>query len=192
MKINFVYSTIYDNLLTEMSKKAFSEEQMKEMEFYKEEFEASWKKDERKVIKEMEKISNLKFNGNKNCFLVYHMRYTAISNPLTLKREQHLERAKTVLIHELIHTLMEDNKEKLAKLINKTYPEEGVEFKIHVPVLLITRKVIEKIYGEVILNEVLKDEERMPVLKSVWPEVNSIYPKFKKDIVKFLKNEKLR
>ena len=192
MKINFIYSTIYDNLLTEMSKKEFSEEQMKEMGFYKEELEASWKKEERKIIKEIEKTSNLKFSGNKTCFLVYNMRYSAISNPLTLKREPHLERAKTVLIHELIHTLMDDNKEKLAKLIDKTYPEENVEFKIHVPVLLITRKVIEKIYGEAILNEVLKDEERMPVLKSVWPEVNSIYPKFKKDIVKFLKNEKLR
>ena len=37
-----------------------------------------------------------------------------------------------------------------------------------------------------------KDEMKRDVLNSVWPEVNSVYKKFKNDIVKFLKNEKLR
>ena len=192
MKISFVYSSIYDNLLTDMSKKEFSSEQMKEMEFYKEELGASWQKDEKKIIKEIEKVSNLKFKKDRRCFLVYHMKYAAISNPLTLKREQHIERAKTILIHELIHILLSDNKEKIGKLIEKSYPEESFEFKIHVPVLLITRKVVENLYGKDLLNEILSDEMKRPVLKSAWPEVNSIYSKFKKDIIKFLKNEKLR
>ena len=143
MKIKFTYSPIYDNLLTEMSKKEYTSEQMKEMEFYKVELEATWKKEEKKIIKEIEKISKLKFKDDKECFLVYHMKYTAISSPLTLKREPHLERAKTILIHEIIHTLFSDNREKVAELIENTYPKEGFEFKIQVPVLLITRKVIE-------------------------------------------------
>ena len=191
MKLTFIYSTIYDSLLTEMSKKEFSANQEKEGYFYKEEFEAFWKKEEKKIIEEIEKVAKLKFKENRTCFLVQNMKYTAISNPLTLKRHQHLERAKTILIHELIHILLEDNKEKLEKLIAKSYPQESLEFKIHIPILLITRKVIENLYGAKDLQEILNDELKREILNSAWPEVNSIYPKFKKDIVRFLKNEKL-
>ncbi|MBS3168123.1 hypothetical protein J4216_03305 [Candidatus Woesearchaeota archaeon] len=191
MKIEFIYSPIYDNLLTDMSKKEFNEAQLKEMEFYKEELEAIWKKEESKIIKEIEKISNLKFKINRQCFIVNSMRYTAISNPLTIKKE-HIERAKTILIHELIHILFEDNKVKLKELIEKTYPEEAVEFKIHVPVLLITRKVIENLYGQKEFKIVLEKEMHIDLLNSVWPEVNTIYPKFKNDIIKFLKNNHLK
>ena len=192
MKIEFIYSPIYDNLLTDMSKKKFSVEQMKEMEFYREELEATWKKEESKIINSIEKISKLEFKGNKQCFLVYNMKYAAISNPLTIKREPYLTRAKTILIHEVIHTLFEDNKEKLQKIIEKTYPDESIEFRIHVPVLLITKKVIEEIYGDNIFQEIINKEMKIDILNSVWPEVNAIYPKFKNNIIKFLKNEKLR
>lgn len=192
MKLEFIYSPIYDNLLTEMSKKEFSIGQMKEMEFYKSEFEATWKKEENKITKEIEKISKLRFKSNRKCFLVYNMKYAAISAPLTIKREPHLERAKTILIHELIHILLEDNKDKIKNIIEKIYPEESLEFRIHVPVLLITKKVVENLYGDVLFQEIMKDEMKRDVLNSVWPEVNSIYPNFKNDIIKFLKNEKLR
>jgi len=128
MKLNFIYSPIYDNLLTDMSRKEFSNEQTKEMEFYKEEFEAIWEKDEEKVMKEIEKVANLKFNGNRNCFIVRNMKYAAISRPLTIKRVDHLDRAKTILIHELIHNLLEDNKNLVKSLIEKIYPLESTEF----------------------------------------------------------------
>ncbi len=192
MKINFQYSPIYDNLLTDMSNKKFSQEQMKEMLFYKEELEATWEKEERKIVREVEKVSKLKFRGNKDCFLVYNMKYAAVSKPLTLKRESHLERAKTILIHELVHILLEENRDKVTKIIEKTYPKDTVEFKIHIPVLLITKRVIENLYGDGLFQEILQDEMKRPVLNSAWPEVNRIYPRFKGDIVKFLKNEKLR
>lgn len=193
MKINFVYSQVYDNLLTEMSRKKFTLDQIKEMHFYKEELEAVWKKEEKRIIKEIEKVSKLKFSKkNIECFVVYHMKFAAISEPLTLKKESHLIRAKTILIHELAHILLQDNKEKIEKLIEKIYPDEDFEFRMHVPILLITRKVIEKIYGEGTFKEVLEDEMKRFVLNSAWPTVNSIYPKFKDNIIKFLKNEKLR
>src|SRR3989338_995320 len=191
MKLQFIYSPIYDNLLTDMSRKEFSTEQMKEMEFYKEELEATWKRKEKKIINVIEKTAKLKFKGNKTCFLVNNMKYKAISNPLTLKKEPHLERAKTIIIHELVHILLEDNKEKIKQLIEKIYPEESMEFKIHIPVLLITRKVVETIFGKELYEEIIKDEMKRDVLNSAWPEVNSIYDRFKKDIIKLLKNEKL-
>ncbi len=192
MKLNFTYATVYDSLLTEMSKKKFSQDQIKEMKYYKEEFEAYWKKDEKKILKEIETVSKLKFKADKVCYLVHDMKYAAISNPLTLKKHPHMERAKTILIHELIHILLEDNKEKVGELINKSYPYESTEFKIHVPILLITRKVVENIYGKEEVQEILNDEMKRDVLNAVWPTVNSMYTKFKGDIVGFLKNEKLR
>jgi len=90
-----------------------------------------------------------------------------------------------------VHILLEDNKEKIKQLIEKIYPEESMEFKIHIPVLLITRKVVETIFGKELYEEIIKDEMKRDVLNSAWPEVNSIYDRFKKDIIKFLKNEKL-
>ncbi len=191
MKLEFIYSPIYDNLLTDMSKKEFSNNQIKEMEFYKEELELIWKKEENKIIKEIEKISKLKFKSNRKCFIVNNMKYTAISNPLTVKRE-HIERTKTILIHELVHILFEDNKDKIKKLIEKSYPEESMDFKIHVPVLLITRKVVEKLYGEKEFNIILEKEMHIDILNSVWPEVNKIYSKFNSNIVLFLKNNHLK
>jgi len=85
----------------------------------------------------------------------------------------------------------EKHKEKIKQLIEKIYPEESMEFKIHIPVLLITRKVVETIFGKELYEEIIKDEMKRDVLNSAWPEVNSIYDRFKKDIIKFLKNEKL-
>ena len=192
MKIEFIYSPVYDNLLTDMSKKQFSIDQMKEMEFYKAELEASWEKEGNKISKEIEKVSKLKFKGNKTCFVVNTMKYAAISRPLTIKKEAHLERAKTILIHELIHTLLEDNREKIAKLIEKTYPAESLDFRIHIPILLITKKVVENLYGDTLFQEILSDEMKRDVLNSAWPEANRLYPKFKDNIINFLKNEKLR
>ncbi len=192
MKVNFVYSAIYDNLLAEMSKKNFSGFQAKEMHLYREEIAASWKKEENKIIKEIEKVSGLKFRESRNCFLVKNMKYAAISNPMTLKKQDKLIRAKTILVHELVHCLLEDNKEKILEMIEKIYPQESFEFRLHIPILLITRKVIEKFYGREILKEVIEDEMKRYLLNEAWPEVNSIYPNFKSNIIKFLKNENLR
>ena len=191
MKIEFIYSPIYDNLLTEMSKKEFTESQIKEMSFYKEEIEAIWKKDEKKIISEIEKVAKLKFKDNKKCNVVKHMKYTALSQPLTIKK-LHLQRANSVLIHELIHVLLEDNKDKVEKLIAKTYPEDSVEFKIHVPVLLITRRVVENLYGENEFKTILDKEMHIDLLNAVWPEVNEIYNKFNNNIVNFLKKNNLK
>ena len=188
MKINFVYSRVYDELLHRYIKKELSELFIKEMLLFNEEFEAFWEKDGKKIISNIEKISRLKFKGNKNCYLVSNMFYAAISEPLTLRKENLID-MKMRLIHELVHILISDNYNKLNDLINRIYPEESVEFRTHIPVLLITRKVVENIFGERSFKELL-DKDMKIELRYIWPEVNSIYPKFKGDIVRFLKNEK--
>ncbi len=189
MKVNFTYSKIYDNMLTEMSGKEFSDFQIEEMVLYKEDLEKSWKKGEKRIIKDIENIANLKFKGDKTCFLVNDMLYTAVSNPLTLKKNTKLESAKTILVHELIHKLFEDNSRKVSGLTKIIYPDESLEFRLHIPVLLIAKKVIEKNYGKNALNKEIRDEIETETLKKVWPEINKLSKRFKKDIIKFLKNE---
>ncbi len=191
MKLKFVYSSIYDNMLSEMSGKDFTATNVEDMLIYKKDIEDSWKKDEKKIIRDIEKFSGLKFKGDKNCFLVGDMIYTAISNPMTLKKHSNMKRTKTILVHELIHKLLEDNRKKVSNLIIRAYPEKSFEFKLHVPVLLITKKVIEKSYGKETLNRVIKDEMGREILSDVWPEVNRLSDKFRKDIIKFLKNENI-
>lgn len=189
MKVKFVYSKIYDNMLTEMSGKEFSDFQIEEMILYKGDLEKSWKKEEKMIVADIEKTANLKFNGDKTCFLVNNMLYTAVSNPLTLKKNSNLESAKTILVHELIHKLFEDNSRKVSELTKIIYPNESFEFRLHVPVLLIAKKVIEKNYGKNTLNKEIKNEMETEILNKVWPEVKKLSKRFDKDIIKFLKNE---
>ncbi len=191
MKINFIHSEIYDEMLTVMYRKEFNELEYSQTLDYKNKIASFWEKDELKIIKEIEKVSKLKFKSNKDCFVVSHMKYTAISNPLTIRRDNNLQMVRATLIHELIHLLFSENSDKVYKLINKTYKSESRDFKIHVPVLLIARKVLENLYGKNEYEKVLHRDSRLENLREVWPTANSIYYKFNNDIVKFLKNEKL-
>ena len=191
MKINFIHSEVYDEMLTAMHKEEFNEILELETLKYKEGLVSFWKKDENKIIKEIEKVSKLRFKSNQDCFVVSHMKYTAISNPLTVRRDDNLTMVRATLIHEIIHILMCENNKILSKLIDKTYPDESRDFKIHIPVLLIARRVLENIYGKEEYEKVLHRDSRLENLREVWPTANSIYYKFNNDIVKFLKNEKL-
>ena len=188
MKLEFIYSRVYDELLHRYIKKEFSEDYAKNMILFRDEFEAFWEKDGKKIILEIENISNLKFKGDKKCYLVSGMFYAAISEPLTIRKEN-IENMQQRLIHELVHIILSDNKNRLGKLIAGTYHNENNMFRNHVPVLLITRKVIENIFGVESFKRLL-DKDMKIELRCIWPEVNSIYPKFKGDIVRFLKNEK--
>ncbi len=191
MKLNFVYSQIYDEMLNKAIKKDLPEQTIREMLYFKEEIDAFWSKYDKKIISELEKVSGLKFKKNMDCYVVSKMFYAAISNPLTIRKDGSLESFKHKLIHELVHVLLNDNKNKTEKLILKSYSDEDFDFKNHVPVLLITRKVIENLFGKNEFEDLLKEDMKIE-LRYIWPEVNKIYPKFHNNIVKFLKNEKLR
>ena len=191
MKINFTYSQVYDEMLTSMSRKEFNDLEHLETLNYKEKFSNFWRKYEIKIIKEIENVSKLKFKSNKDCYIVSHMKYTAISNPLTIRRDGDLLTTRATLIHELIHILLTENSNKVSKLIEKSYPGESKDFKIHIPVLLITRKVLENLFGSKEYEKILNRDMHLDGLNEIWPTVNSIYNKFNNDIVKFLKNEKL-
>src|SRR3989344_1403285 len=85
MRINFFYSIPYDRMLTEMSGLEYSKKQSLEAKECMLQIDKNWRKIENRAIKEVEKVSKLKFKYDVTCFLVKNMAYNALSHPLTIK-----------------------------------------------------------------------------------------------------------
>ena len=194
MRVNFFYSAPYDRMLTEMSGLSYSDNQSSEVKKFLIKVEKDWRKVEKKVIKEIENISKIKFNGDVTCFLVKNMDYNALSHPLTIKIYNDYDKFNDVLIHEIIHLLLVQNYEsaKLLYLLERLYPNKDMSFIAHLPLFLIEKKVIENLFGARYYKNVLKEDNNIEGLKEVWEEANKINIRFinsKNGIIKFFENE---
>ena len=185
MKLNFQYSQVYDELLSYMSRNNFDNKQILELETFTIQLSNYWNKINNKILKEIEKVSGLKFKKDVDCFIVKHFGYRAISDPFTIKMNKDFNYLTGIIIHELIHILLKDN-EKILGLVNKKFSSQDNDFKVHFPVLLIERKVIENLFGEKFFNEIMKKDDHNPDLEYEWEEVNKVYNKFNSNIIKFL------
>ena len=185
--MDFVYSSVYDELFTVMKKKKYSGKQYIDMERFSASLQSFWEKEGGKIKKEIEKVSDLKFKYKLRCFVVKDMEFNAISFPFTLKYNNDLETIKGILIHELIHVLLRDN-HKVLDLVRKKFGYADYDFKVHFPVLLIQRRVTENLYGKEYFKKVLQQERDIDELGYEWDRVNQYYPKFEKGIVSFLQN----
>ncbi|AJF62498.1 MAG: hypothetical protein QT11_C0001G0349 [archaeon GW2011_AR20] len=185
MRINFEYSQIYDELLTYMSRNNYDNRQYLEMLRNTLEFEKNWRKNEKRIEKEIEKVSGLKLSKEVRCFIVKHLGYRAISYPLTIKFTRDFEYLTAVLVHELIHVMLNKN-ERVLTLVKKKFNFYQNDFKIHFPVLLIERKVIENLFGNKFFNNVLIKDDHNLELAYEWEKVNEVYDEFDTSIIKFL------
>ena len=184
MKLNFQYSQVYDELLSYMSRNNFDNKQILELETFTIRLSNHWKNLNDKVVKEIEKVSGLKFNSHVDCFIVKHLGYRAISDPFTIKMNKEFNYLTAVIIHELIHILLKDN-QKILNLVNKKFNQDN-DFKVHFPILLIERKVIENLFGQKFFSKVMQKDDHNPDLAFEWNEVNKAYDEFNNNIVKFL------
>jgi len=185
MRLNFQYSSVYDELFNYMSRNYFDNSQVLELETFTIQLGNYWNKNHNKIVKEIEKVSGLKFQSNVDCFIVKHLGYRAISEPFTVKMTKNFDYLTGVIIHELIHILLRDN-QKLLSLVNKKFAHEENDFKVHFPVLLIERKVLENLFGEKFFSKIMKKDDHNPDLAFEWENVNKVYDKFNNNIVKFL------
>jgi len=168
-----------------MSRNYFDNEQIIEMETFIIQLSNYFKDKQHRIIKEIEKVSGLKFSGDVNCFIVKHLGYRAISDPFTVKMHKDFNYLTGVLIHELIHILLKDN-QKILNLVNNKFKYEENDFKVHFPVLLIERRVIENLFGSKFFDKIMKKDDHNPDLAYEWSEVNKVYNKFNNNIIKFL------
>ncbi len=185
MKLNFQYSQVYDELFNYMSRNYFDNAQILELETFTIQLSNHFKDKQNNIIKEIEKVSGLRFQSNVNCFVVKHLGYRAISDPFTIKMYKDFDYTTAVVIHELIHILLRDN-QTILKIVNKKFAHEENDFKVHFPVLLIERKVIENLFGAKFFNKVMTKDDHNPDLAYEWKEVNNVYNKFNSNIIKFL------
>ena len=194
MRLNFFYSAPYDRMLTEMSGFDYSDKQSIEAKKYIIKIEKNWRKTGEKIVKEIEKVSKLKFRDDSTCFLVKNMYYNALSHPLTIKIHNDYDKFNDVLMHELIHVILvqNDKGKELLYDLNRLYPKKDKSFISHLPLLLIEKKVIENLFGSKYYNKILKEDEKIDGMKEVWEEANRLYNKFKNfnnGVVNFFKNE---
>ena len=101
MRLNFQYSSVYDELFNYMSRNYFDNSQVLELETFTIQLNNYWNKNHNKIVKEIEKVSGLKFQSNVDCFVVKHLGYRAISEPFTVKMTKDFDYLTGVIIHEL-------------------------------------------------------------------------------------------
>jgi len=181
MKINFEYSLAYDMMLGEMVGN-FNPASIENSRLYLDSVRSFWSKNEDKVIKEIEKVSRLKFKKAADCFIVNSMPYESLSHPFTIKIENNSDKLLAIFVHELTHILLVQNFKKVSSSINMI--DGDVNYRVHFPVLLIERKVLGK------LNKSYKKQKRTEDLDYVWKDVNKVYNEFKssnKGIADFLR-----
>ena len=140
-KIIFKYSWIYDQNWKKWIKiykrKKGRYPSTKQILNYIEKVEKLWRKDEKKILEELSKVSGLKWRSKIiYCYVVG--RCIPFSDPLTLSLYDKLDYFIDVLIHELIHQLFTqrgnmDKSKKAWNYINRKYRKESHTTRIHIP-----------------------------------------------------------
>jgi len=154
-KIIFKYSRIYDEFL---SKEVPTKKTIKRVLKYMKRLEKSWKKDEEKVLKEISKITSLKWREKEiHCYIV--RKAASLSDPLTLRIYNLQEKVRKIdflidiLTHELIHRIFtqEGNFQKTEKAwgyIDRKYKKESERTKTHIVIHAIHTHIYLKLYDK--------------------------------------------
>jgi hypothetical protein len=152
MIVEFVYSKVYCKVL--LRKEKLDLEILNRIDFQKRmgKIRNEWKKHERKILNEISRLTNLKWQESKvKCYLV--TRTIPFSEPLTIPVYKEIDRFIDVLIHELIHQIFmqgknyELSKEAWEYFLGK-YKDESWRTKIHIPLHAIHSHIYLKFFSE--------------------------------------------
>ena len=176
-KIKFVYSSIYDsgyrnskwvNEFLKKKKQKYPIE--KQILSYIKYIEKHWKKDEKKILKEISKITGLKWKEKEiKCYVIGFGR--PISDPLTLGICKYKNDFIDTLTHELIHQIQFQNEKKWPRwgkhLANK-YKKELFMTKAHIFLHAVHWKLIEKLFNKKRLNKSINFDKNFKDYKRAW------------------------
>jgi len=176
-KVVFRYSWYYDEKYRELhklskwkNKKYPSEKQILN---YIKIIEKLWKKDGKKILNELSKITRLQWK-EKNIICYVVGRCAPFSDPLTLSvYEKYPDYFIDILIHELIHQLFMQNwGDKKSRMtwnyINKKYKNESFKTRIHIPLHAIHMYIFLKFFSETRLKREIKWISFLPDYKKSW------------------------
>lgn len=188
-KVNFIYSPIYQEIIHSSSIKSekYNYQEYKEFtEKFIQEIEGIWKGYNKDIFEYLEKISGL--NWKKREINFYVSKISSIppfSDPLTIpiqiesKSKVFIlskERFIDMFIHELIHNLLIQNKEKtedyFIKFLSKKYFNKSHITQSHLVVHAIHKKIFKKFFKDERLDLEIKMNEYYPEYKRSWEIVN--------------------
>jgi len=195
-KIELRYSRIHDDryrnsslIQKNLKKKKKTYPSMKKIESYTMAVKKVWKKEEKSILKEMSKITGLKWKEKKIiCYVVGIGR--SYSDPLTVRLFKNKSDFVDILTHELIHQIQMQNSSRIKnwfKYINKKYKTETGLTRGHILLHAIHWKILEKMFGKGRLKKNIKSLQKLKDYKRAWKIVekegaDEIIKKFKKII----------
>ena len=172
-KIIFKYSWIYDQTWKEgwLMKKVKNYPSERKILNYIKKVEKLWRKDEKKVLKELSKVSHLKWKAKSiDCYIVGRCR--SFSWPLTVRIfDKDLDHFIDVLIHELIHNLFIQNFKELSNIrqyLGSKYKKETKTTNVHIIVHAFHSHIYLKFYNEKRLKKDIKFISRFSDYKKSW------------------------
>lgn len=185
-KIEFRYSEIYDRKYRE-SKQTQKYLKEKKQEYpsreeilnYIEEVKRLWNKKSKKILKEISKVSGLKWKEKKIiCYVIGVGR--PFSDPLTIKiLKKNISRFLETLTHELIHQIQVQNKKKYIlwhKYVLEKHKNEERITKNHVLLSAIHWKLLEKLEGQEAVQKEIKKFSKDKAYKRAWEIVKKETP----------------
>ena len=138
---------------------------------YIKKIEKLWKKEEKKALQELSRITQLKWKSKSiDCFVVGRCR--PFSYPLTMPvYDKYPDYFIDVLIHELIHNIFIQNEKELEKAwryIGKKYKKESIITKNHITLHAIHSHIYLKFYGKERLKRDIRLINYLPDYKKSW------------------------
>lgn len=137
---------------------------------YTKEIRKDWEKYEKDILKEISKISKLKWKENLiKCYIKGKGRN--FSNPINIGAYKDKNIFIDVLTHELIHEIELQNKEireKWRKYLIKNYPKEEPETLSHLLLFSVHYKIYMNLFNQERLKINLERNKDMPPYKRAW------------------------
>lgn len=176
-KIIFKYSWIYDQIWKEgqilRTKKSKNYPLSRKILNYIKKIEKLWKKEEKRIIRELSRVAHLKWKSKLiDCYVVGRCR--PFSQPLTMPiYEKYPDYFIDVLTHELIHNLFvqEGNLKKSKKAwqyFYRKYKKDTITTKIHIPLYATQSHIYYKFFNKKRLERDIKLVNFFPDYKKSW------------------------
>lgn len=173
-KIKFNYVPTYDNQWSKALNKAYDfEGNKREARKFLQELKNHWTESkESKALELISKYSGLEWGEKEiDIYVVKNLNIMAFSRPFTIKMGDDYLLSCEVLIHELIHTILNQNFKKFKDVIEnlrKSFPREDINVIVHLIVISIEKKILDNIFNKEEISYIMDKTKNIKGFKNVY------------------------
>lgn len=181
-KITFNWSSIYQESIHLPGGTSYDrEESERTVRAFVEKVSDLWRPVERRVLEHMATLTNLSWKKDEIvCYIVRLSTFGPLSDPLTIPIERRTKSGSSeltvarflyVLVHELVHNLLNQNERDLVRYwrgLHQKYPKENPTTVVHVPVHAILKEVYGTCFGSDALEEAIEIDLLYPSYRAAW------------------------